>query len=172
MNIFYLDSDPQLNVQYYVDKHVVKMIMEYAQLLSTTVRECDGVLTDKVKLLPGETPDQLLYYKSTHVNHPCARWTRQSLSHWRYLRWLSDALNCEWQYRYDHPEKNHKSYDMILSLPVPKNIPDTPFVEPPSCMSEDFIVSDSSVDNYRSYYIHGKSHIHKWTKRPVPEWLS
>jgi len=33
MNIFFLDEDPTLSAQYHVDKHVVKMILETAQLL-------------------------------------------------------------------------------------------------------------------------------------------
>jgi hypothetical protein len=32
MNIFYLDEDPKICAQYHCDKHVVKMIIEYAQL--------------------------------------------------------------------------------------------------------------------------------------------
>ena len=33
MNIFFLDENPTLSAQYHVDKHVVKMILETAQLL-------------------------------------------------------------------------------------------------------------------------------------------
>jgi hypothetical protein len=42
MNIFYLDEDPKICAQYHCDKHVVKMIIEYAQLLSTAHRVLDG----------------------------------------------------------------------------------------------------------------------------------
>lgn len=174
MNIFYLDSDPVLSVSYYVDRHVPKMILEYAQLLSTTVRECDGVpqgSSGKLKLLPGETPDSLLYYKSTHVNHPCAIWTRQSLSNWCYLKYLASDLNNEWQYRFKHFDRNHKSYDMILTLPIPQNIPNIPFTPPPSCMDKSYIISNDPVVNYRNYYKKGKTHLHVWTNRPVPEWF-
>ncbi len=45
MNIFYLDSDPRICAQMHNDKHCVKMILEYAQLLSTAHRVIDGVLT-------------------------------------------------------------------------------------------------------------------------------
>jgi hypothetical protein len=38
MNIFYLDHDPALAAQYHCDKHVVKMILELGQLLSTAHR--------------------------------------------------------------------------------------------------------------------------------------
>jgi len=37
MNIFYLDKDPVKAAQYSCDKHVVKMILESAQMLCTDV---------------------------------------------------------------------------------------------------------------------------------------
>ena len=42
MNIFYLDKNFQVNAKLHCDKHVVKMIVEYAQLLSTAHRVLDG----------------------------------------------------------------------------------------------------------------------------------
>ena len=42
MNIFYLHDDPIYCAQMHCDKHVVKMILEYAQLLSTAHHEIDG----------------------------------------------------------------------------------------------------------------------------------
>ena len=43
MNVFYLDPDPVKCAKMHVDKHVVKMIVEYAQLLSTAHRMLDAV---------------------------------------------------------------------------------------------------------------------------------
>jgi len=42
MNVFYLDRNPITAAQMHCDKHVVKMILEYAQLLSTAHRLLDG----------------------------------------------------------------------------------------------------------------------------------
>ena len=42
MNIFYLDKDPKVAAQMMCDKHIVKMILESAQLLSTCHRVQDG----------------------------------------------------------------------------------------------------------------------------------
>ena len=39
MNIFYLSDDPQICAEQHCDKHVVKMCIEYAQLLSTAHSE-------------------------------------------------------------------------------------------------------------------------------------
>ena len=38
MNIFFLDKDPKIAAQLQCDKHVVKMILETAQMLSTAAR--------------------------------------------------------------------------------------------------------------------------------------
>ena len=72
MNIFYLHPDPETCAQYHCDKHVVKMILEYSQMLSTAHHECDGV--------PG-----FLCYKPTHKNHPCAVWVRVNRQYYRRL---------------------------------------------------------------------------------------
>ena len=42
MNIFYLDRHPKICAEYHCDKHTVKMIIEYAQLMSTAHRVLDG----------------------------------------------------------------------------------------------------------------------------------
>ncbi len=42
MNIFYLDRDPRICAEMHLDKHCVKMIIEYAQLMSTAHRVLDG----------------------------------------------------------------------------------------------------------------------------------
>lgn len=46
MNIFALSEDPREAAQMHCDRHCVKMIVEYAQLLSTAHRTLDGV--DKI----------------------------------------------------------------------------------------------------------------------------
>jgi hypothetical protein len=64
MNIFALATDPVLAAQMHCDKHVVKMIVEYAQLLSTAHRVLDGEQSTHqgpntkaraFNLLPGES---------------------------------------------------------------------------------------------------------------------
>ena len=48
MNIFVLDQNPYAAAQYHCDKHVVKMILEYGQMLSTSHRLLDGTLQEWV----------------------------------------------------------------------------------------------------------------------------
>ena len=68
MNIFMLDKDPVKAAQYHCDKHVVKMILETGQLLSTAWRMIDG----------DEFADSRGMYKCTHKNHPSAVWARET----------------------------------------------------------------------------------------------
>jgi hypothetical protein len=153
MNIFLLDMDWQTNATYHVDKHVVKMILESAQLLSTAVR-LSGIDAG---------------YKAAYKNHPCAIWTRQSLANWKWLYYLTEALNEEYKYRYNK-KVNHKSYDVVQSLPLP-NIEDigvTQFAQAmPNCYK-----SYDPVQAYRNYYIGEKDHLFSWTKRDVPYWIN
>ena len=67
MNIFYLHRDPRVAARYHNDKHVVKMILESAQMLSTAHRELDGNLNETM-------------YRPTHKNHPSTVWVRESSS--------------------------------------------------------------------------------------------
>lgn len=155
MNIFVLDLNPKVAAIQHVDKHVVKMILEYAQMMSTAVR-MSGLDSG---------------YKIAYKNHPCTIWVRQSLSNWIWLGNLSYYLNEEYKFRFGHRHQiDHKSYSVIKSLPFP-NIPDygyTPFAQ---AMPNQYKHSDPVIA-YRSYYIGEKSHIFKWTKRKTPPWIT
>jgi hypothetical protein len=93
MNIFYLDEDPKICAQYHCDKHVVKMIIEYAQLLSTAHRVLDGFEgygssksgNRQVKIWTIHDSRDEILYKATHVNHPSNIWTRSSVKNYHYM---------------------------------------------------------------------------------------
>jgi len=152
MNIFYLDYNIEECAKAHVDKHVVKMITEHAQLLSTAVR-LSGIDAG---------------YKVTHQNHPCAIWARESLDNWRWLKDLTEALNNEYMYRYER-FNNHKAFDTVLSLPEP-NIPSTGITPFRLAMPDD-VRTDDPVQAYRNYYNKYKTHIAVWTNREVPYWF-
>lgn len=153
MNIFFLDSDPKVCATYHNDKHVVKMILETAQLLC-------GVHW----VIGGEAP-----YKLSHKNHPCSIWVRSSLENYLWLCELGLELCKEYSYRYG---KKHKSQQIIEWCLIHKpNIPDTPFQEPPKAMPEIYKVDDVS-QSYRNYYIGEKRDFSKWKNREVPLWFS
>lgn len=153
MNIFILDEDFTKNAQYHVDKHVVKMITEHAQIMSTVCR------------LNGAE----VGYKATHPHHPCVKWAGASLANWKYIQLLTNALHEEWKFRYKHPSsKIHKAFEVMLSLPIPsiKDIGLTPFAQ---AMPNDY-KNEDAVKAYRDYYIGDKQHLASWKNREIPKW--
>lgn len=156
MNIFYLSDDLTKCAQYHCDKHVVKMILEYAQLLSTACRESGLDMG----------------YKTTHKNHPSAIWARASEDNFLWLADLAYEVNKEWQHRYGHPKtKNHKSYDLICTLELPK-LPKIGLTEMPQCMPDEYRVSGNPIQGYRNYYCGPKSEIATWKNRDTPWWYN
>ena len=180
MNIFYLDNDPVKCAQMHVDKHVCKMVIEYAQLLSTTHRVLDGEeyrrlsannRSIKAWRLPDGREERLM--KPTMMNHPSAIWLRQSDKNylWLYNMWCE--LLKEFTYRYG---KTHACARLIPDLAVlPTNIPDKPFTGPIPAMPDECKVPGNSLQSYHNYYNMNKSHLWSWkgkiNSRPVPKWL-
>lgn len=154
MNIFVLDENKQKCAEYHCDKHVVKMIIEYAQMLSTTVRL---------------TTDNDVGYRITHKNHPCTIWVRESLSNWLWLRDMTKHLNDEYRKRYNK-DVNHKSFDVIQTLPTP-NIPDIGLTEFKLAMPE-HCKTESVVESYRKYYMVEKKDFVTWKNMDKPNWFN
>jgi hypothetical protein len=187
MNIFYLDHDVRKCAEMHNDKHVVKMILEYAQLLSTAHRILDGVLFTGVSLSGRKKTVYVLadnrnstLYSATHVNHPSAVWVRQSAQNYMWLAELLEECCKEYTYRYDKVHKVERDGLMqALKNQFPTNIPDGPFTEPTPAMPDDVKVLREvhtdryeldSLASYRNYYINNKTHLANWKKRDVPEW--
>lgn len=175
MNIFYLDHDVRKCAEMHNDKHVVKMILEYAQLLSTAHRIIDGAVSfgvsqsgrKKVIYVLADNRDPILY-SATHINHPSAVWVRQSDKNYDWLFALFQALMDEYTHRYGKVHACSK-LEMYLAR-VPEGIPQKPFTEPTPAMPDDVKVLNDSVASYRNYYIQNKTHLANWKKRDVPDW--
>ena len=156
MNIFILDRDLVKSAHAHVDKHIVKMPLETAQLLCTARRA------------PGESPDSIPY-RTTHMNHPCSVWARQSLANYTWLCNMGIELCKEYTYRYG---KTHKCEAVIQDCI--DNTPQFERTEPTEhaqAMDIVYRMSDP-VLAYRNYYNQAKSHLHSWKNRPVPVWIS
>jgi len=183
MNIFYLDKNPQVCAQYHVDKHTTKMVLEYAQLLSTAHRVLDGVLTTGLSqsgrkrqlYILNDDLDKILY-SATHVNHPSAIWCRESAANYMWLAELLEECCKEYTYRYGKVHKVEASGLMqTLKNNFPKNISDKPFTEPTPAMPDDVKVPGDSIKSYHNYYLRNKGHLWSWkgkiNSREVPNWL-
>ena len=160
MNIFILHLLPRIAATYHCDKHVVKMILETAQLLYTAHHLLGN---------PFDLPDKA--YKKTHVNHPCAIWVRESRKNYTWLAELGWWLCKEYQYRYGK-HKIHKTEQHIkwLMANIPSGIPDVPTTAFRQAMPNEYKSVDP-VQAYHTYYIKSKLRIIKYTKRHVPEFL-
>lgn len=157
MNIFVLDKDPKLCSQYHCDKHVVKMILETAQLLCSVHH-----------MTPQVTPQ--VPYKLSHKNHPCSIWVRECVENYVWLCDLGMELSKEYSHRYG---KTHKSQQVIewcmINLPtLRENGNITPFA---LAMPEEYKVS-CPVESYRNYYKGAKTSFANWKNREVPEWFN
>jgi hypothetical protein len=181
MNIFYVDESPFKAAECLVDRHVVKMILESCQLLSTAHRVLDGKevvevyrtssnKSRKKKVYKLNDAREFQLYQATHVNHPSAVWVRESIENYRWLLKHTYWLLREYSYRYG---KIHKcQVFMTYALKPPFSIPTIAATPMPSVMDPVYKISNDPVENYRNYYIHGKSHLHKYTKRSPPDWLT
>ena len=183
MNIFYLDKNPRVCAEYHLDKHVVKMILEYAQLLSTAHRVLDGTMSVGLsktgrKQTTFVLPDsrEPVLYSATHINHPSAVWCRESNSNYRWLARLLESCCLEYTYRYGKMHKVQSSgLMMTLLLYTPKNIANKAFTDPTPAMPDECKVPGDSLQSYRNYYVMNKGHLWSWkgkiNSRQQPQWF-
>jgi hypothetical protein len=152
MNIFVLDECPKMAAIQQVDKHVVKMTLETAQMLSTALR-----------LNGSECPD---LYRATHKNHPCTKWAKATRSNFLWLCEHGRSLAEEYTARYG---KTHKSLRVIeLAEALADTIPEgerTPF----ALAMPDQYKTESAVQSYRDFYNAEKASFAQW-KRNKPFW--
>lgn len=156
MNVFFLHRHPQMCAMHHCDKHVVKMILEYAQLLSTAHH-----------MLSPYPMDEL--YKLTHKNHPSAKWVRKSGEHYKWTFELFRNLCKEYTHRYGKVHKTEKLIPYLCSLPINIALYEK-WSDPPLAMDDDCKMGDAIL-SYRTYYKYKKSHLLCYTNRDLPEWL-
>ena len=161
MNIFYLDHDPIVAAKAMTNKHVVKMILESAQLMSTAHRVLDGEPYIKRSKsgarLTRYTHSNESLYQATHINHPSALWVRESKSNydWLYKHFL--ALNNEYTERY---HKTHASLTKLGAVLAhsPRNIPNVGLTPIRIAITNTKWHRKDPVESYRAYYIGEKLH--------------
>ena len=178
VNIFYLNKNPKLCAQQHVDKHVIKMILESAQLLSTAHRVLDGVETigvsasgrKKTVWKLNNSYDDILY-SATHINHPSAIWARYGFENYQWLHSLLVELCKEYTYRYGKIHKCEKIGLVDKLQYAPFNISTKLFTEPTPAMPKDYIVQGDSIKSYHNYYNGSKIKLHSWKFRNIPDFI-
>ncbi len=150
MNLFWLDPDPQKCAEYHVDKHVVKQILEAAQILATAY--------------PGTAP-----YKITHRNHPCCIFVRESLENFEKVLDYAEHLGKEYTFRYGKIHKTTKVLEWYRA-----NTPDLQrkgLTEFPRAFGDSGVgTTDCVYRDYREYYITAKRKLFSWKNRITPQW--
>lgn len=179
MNIFYLSKNTSTCAEYHLDKHCVKMILEYSQLLSTAHRVLDGTinvgLSDKGRK---RTTYQLsddrndILYSATHINHPSAIWVRKNNVNYSWLQNLLVELCKEYTYRYGKVHKCEATGLVKALERTPNNIATGDFTEPTPAMPDEYKVPGDSIQSYKNYYNGSKSHMFAWKNRTIPEFIN
>lgn len=155
MNIFAISDSPIAAGVHLVDKHIVKMPLETAQML------CAAHYVLK--------SNYIAPYKPTHLNHPCSKWVIESEQNYDWLVCHGIAMCLEYAERYN---KQHACLKVILwadtarpFLPK-KNI--TPFAK---AMPVEYQIHENPVICYQQFYMHGKKHLHAWKNNKKPSFL-
>ena len=152
MNIFVLHNNPTTAAQMACDKHVVKMVLESAQMLCT-VAHANGF----------NAP-----YRATHKKHPCTLWAAQSKQNWDWLIDHALALCVEYTKRYGKIHKSQQHIEWCQALPIAlPTIGQTKFAQ----AMPDQYKNPCAITAYRAYYHGEKSSFATW-KTEVPSWWS
>ena len=170
MNIFILSMNPKRCAIYYNNVHLIKIILEIAQMMCTCLRILDIYVT--------EIYDPVLY-KKTHINHPCNKWLRESSENYRWTYELFVELCREYTFRYGKVHACETKFIEIFDR-VPAGIPIkemTPFA---LAMPEKYKIHKKrvytkfgldEVHAYRRYYMYDKKDLCFWKNREKPHWF-
>lgn len=188
MNLFLIALCSTDAVQELCDKHVVKMILETAQILYTAWHVRTELPTDEsLALLPA--------YKKTHVNHPICIWARHSAYHYEWTCMYGLLLCKEYTFRYGRIHKTQQHIERLYRWGFPPKQFSEPVVKKktktwvyatqgipshfdyfPLCMDESSYVSDDNgyhaVKSYQKFYQTKQDKFKMaWTNCEQPSWF-
>ena len=152
MNIFFLDKDPVKAAQLQCDKHVVKMVLETAQMVSTAVRN----------------QGHDVGYQSAYPKHPMTLWVGQNADNFAWTMIHGFDLCKEYTHRYNKIHASHKILQDIQKLDIEGN--SNFMTTPPQCMPDEY-KKTNYIEAYRNYYVNAKKHFAKYTNRETPEFM-
>lgn len=160
MNIFYVSINAVEAARMLGDKHVIKMRLETAQLMTSC----------HIKHGSDAPYPSMVGLPASAMNHPCARWAQASQSHylWLYEHFL--ALCKEKDYRWPGGANTIYSYRHLYV--IHPEMPSASFIPPPQVMPDDCKIEGDSVNAYRKYYRTHKMRLCQYTQREPPTWLT
>lgn len=154
MNIFVLDYDPVYAAKYHCNKHLIKMILESCQLMSTAHH-----------VLGGGGP-----LRQTHTNHPCSKWVRESTENYDWLHNLTIELCKEYTFRYNKVHKYEREGVLASLKQHPFMLMRVPMTSFAQAMPDEYKHIDA-VTAYRTYYLKDKFEILDYKNRDMPYWV-
>ena len=178
MNIFMLDTDINKCASAHTYKHVIKMILEYSQLLCTAHRVIDGTLVQVVsksgrnkKHYSLSDDRESFLYIATHVNHPSAVWTRINSANYSWLANLAVQLCLVYS---NHAGRTHKCQPLLewLANNIPQNIKCEDTMTPLLLAMPEVYHTSDPVKSYRAYYNNEKKHLFDWRHSETPAWIN
>ena len=160
MNIFFLDTTPDMSAKYLCDKHVPKMLLETCQMLSTAVQKYTGRIED--------------LYKPAYPKHPSTIWAGETRNNFVWLLEHGNEINNQYEIRHGKKHKSKRILDIIQDRCYDKEIPivmhEDYITTPPQCMPDEYKHKDY-VTAYRNYYKGAKRYFAKWDKlNNKPDW--
>lgn len=178
MNIFVVDSDPRQAARDLCNKHVVKMIVESAQMLSTAHRVIDGKPYTRLSRTgrrlkcwshPNERMDSALCLP-TMVNHPCTKWVMENDQNYLWLHQHTVGLLDEYTVRYHMAHSMDELIHVMLKAPPEGIAKATSITSFAQAMPDQYRVEGDAVTAYRNYYAGEKRRFAVWKNARVPQW--
>lgn len=155
MNIFFLSLNPRICAIMHCDKHVRKMILEYAQMLCTAHHVC------------GRYKNPNLYLEA-FKNNPCTVWTRTTTGNYLWLYNLFKNLCKEYTRRFGKIHSSQKRLENCLSF-IPVGIPNGNITKLHQAMPS-YCKHSRDIRAYHNYYNMEKTYFATWTNTPIPYW--
>ena len=162
MNRFLINYTPEMCARDMCDKHVVKMPLEEAQMLCTTVR-----------LHAPDYAEEAGLYRAVHQKHPCTIWAGQSRANYRYSLDMFKYMCREYTHRYGKVHASWRLYDALVD--AEQYVPDGLITPHPECFSEHTDLKSGKswpIQSYRKFYMTKQKRFKMvWTRRDMPEWF-
>jgi len=170
MNRFIIDHHPDDIARQLCDQHIVKMPLEEAQMLCTTVWQHAPEYAEAHEL-----------YKPAYHKHPCTIWAGESRANFTYAFNLYTSMLCEYNHRYGkwHGAGNPSTTNALARpqhiIAARDFIPDGELTPHPQCFSgHDDCKTDEDwpITAYRAFYIVDKMRFARYNKgRDMPTWM-
>lgn len=153
------------------DKHVIKMITESVQMLSTALSSSNFKDKNNIKQLPATAV--------SYEKHPCTIWASANIHNFTYLAHLALALCREKHYRY--PLNKEHMYEpwldqLVSELPSFDLVPDTfpvaiPDSDSATKLTGVYVGLETAASLYQRYYVSHKAGFATWKNRAIPVWF-